>query len=291
LDIPGPTIAVGTFLLTAALSIPALGGFQPTMVAVFFGLPIRKKKKYYGIIYDGSNYNPIPFAVITVKLSSNQIIEQTVTDLEGRYSLTLDKGEFIVEAKSAGFNSEKKRVEIEEGRLVQDFVLSKTGERINPIRKSFIENRGSFVNNLIRINLLFMIVGAIYSLYAYINTPSIYNAFVLGLYSLFILFLTFSTFRVISRKKGKVVDSQSKDGLSNAIIRLMDRYKNPVDIAVSGANGNISFTVKAGRYHASGYKEGYDAIRNRELNLKSDNTLDRNIDMKKSPLGATPFGG
>ncbi|HEX9804886.1 MAG TPA: Ig-like domain-containing protein, partial [Candidatus Dojkabacteria bacterium] len=224
LDIPGPTIAVGTFLLTAALSIPALGGFQPTMVAVFFGLPIRKKKKYYGIIYDGSNYNPIPFAVITVKLSSNQIIEQTVTDLEGRYSLTLDKGEFIVEAKSAGFNSEKKRVEIEEGRLVQDFVLSKTGERINPIRKSFIENRGSFVNNLIRINLLFMIVGAIYSLYAYINTPSIYNAFVLGLYSLFILFLTFSTFRVISRKKGKVVDSQSKDGLSNAIIRLMDRY-------------------------------------------------------------------
>ena len=72
-----------------------------------------------GVVYD-ETYAPIPFAKIFVK---NAPAQRTVADIDGKYQISLARGEYFLVFSSTGFDTREAYVSINETNIIKEIQL------------------------------------------------------------------------------------------------------------------------------------------------------------------------
>ena len=72
-----------------------------------------------GVVYD-ETYEPIPFAKIFVK---NAPAQRTVADIDGKYQISLARGEYFLVFSSTGFDTREAYVSINETNIIKEIQL------------------------------------------------------------------------------------------------------------------------------------------------------------------------
>jgi hypothetical protein len=83
------------------------------LLAILLG---RRKKKPWGIIIDASTRKPVAFANCRLYLTGTRtLVNQTVSDLEGRYGFAIRPGSYRLEVKKPGYAKFTTEIKVEEG--------------------------------------------------------------------------------------------------------------------------------------------------------------------------------
>jgi hypothetical protein len=271
------TIAV---IPSATLALPAvqnilfnIASFQDLTSLIlrnitnFFSLlGLRKKRKYWGTVYDSITKQPLdPVIVRLIDAKSNKVVEEAITDLYGRYGFLTATGTFKIEVLKSHFTFPSKNVNGFTDQVYQNLyygdeisVISKT-DVINPNipmdpiaydfnqeakKQMFKQNpiRDIFFSKFFRILFWF---GLAFSLIAVLANPNTLNYSIAGIY-IFVL-----TLSIILPKKhlwGEIVDQKDRP-LKGIKLELNHPQLEGVVVGRAISNQEGKFLLKAERGH------------------------------------------
>ena len=88
---------------------------------LILGAPQVSLAQYFvdGVVYD-ETYSPIPFAKVFVKNAPEQ---RTVADIDGKYQISLARGEYFLVFSSTGFDARESYVSINEKNIIKEIQL------------------------------------------------------------------------------------------------------------------------------------------------------------------------
>ncbi|MDD3497922.1 MAG: BspA family leucine-rich repeat surface protein [Candidatus Moranbacteria bacterium] len=222
-----------------------------------FALPLRRKKKerYWGVVFDSFTKHPIKnVGVFLLDRERERIVDQTVTDDQGRYGFLISKdGEYELMIKKSGYKIEmKKKKDRLYGNLYTgpQFFESKNIIKLNislncegfdwsRFAVKVINQYNSFSAKLVKYTLdVFFVTGFSFSTYAAFIYPSTINIIILAAYIFFLVY------RIIKRNKNQFGTVTSKDTGKPLPFTVLEVY-DPM------ANQRIAFTVSdiLGRYY------------------------------------------
>ena len=271
----------------------------PRWIQYAFLLLKRKKKAApWGIVYDIKTRKIIPFAIIRIYniTEPKKVVRQAVSDLEGRYGFTLDKGQYKVTVEQDGYHPLEFSVAAtnEDFYFTKDIGLATLEDQKSKMLQQISTLKETLRKNLFKITTLFFIVGFIFAVYAVIFSLTIYNVVVLALFIIQAVLLV-----IIPRKIsfGYIFDENSKERIAGAFVRLFDiKQGRQVDIIMTDEKGRYGFLLDPGDYFLKVDKQGYDygtGIRDRlfintlkekfiKLTLTKDTPLNLMVPMVKS---------
>ncbi len=260
LILASPAIAILGIVLFLSTSAEVLfSAFQIAGVrGIFTGIFIPKKKKYWGIIIDQKTDKPIPFVIIRLLDNSGNIVKQAISNLDGKYrfGVTEKNKEFILEAKSGGYELYRKNIFTKsEDETMEDIYLVRVGQSsivktlVNYYKKEAVEFFRKLINLLALVGLILNVIGVL-------TSPNPYNIFLTLLYTIMLVGIVY--LYIINRIKisGKVFDSL-RHPLAGVSVRLYDRAKKQVLVTISDLNGDLRFNVEKGIYYINAFKNGY----------------------------------
>lgn len=91
---------------TAALNsiVPSFYRFLDFLARTFFGFFGGKRRKAWGVVYDGSNGKPLSTAVVSLyNVAKGNVIETRITDKYGSYYFYVLPGEYEIKVKKDGY--------------------------------------------------------------------------------------------------------------------------------------------------------------------------------------------
>ena len=271
-------LLIGTLLVTG-------GGDVFKRIGVLVGGLFRRKKKYWGVVYDKNESKPIPFAVVRVYVGE-EMLAQTVSDMKGRYGMLLDNtGKHKLEVESEGFNQYTKEINIESStkEVIEDVGMERIEEGvglINRIRWYFRVEVYKVLNIFI---LVVMIIGFAYTAYVSATSPSLINYIMVGVYG--VLF-TVNYLILVNRDKsiGAVVDTGTKNGIGGANVRVYDEERQ-LDVLLTNKEGKIKINLKEGEYEMRANREGYQQVASEsvsgQVKVDKGGYMNRDIEMKR----------
>lgn len=112
------SVGIGISIVAGmAGTIPFTSGiFIPYRIFQFLGTIFsRKKKKYWGMVYDSFTKQPLDPVYLVLKNKEGVEIKTKITDLNGRFGFLVSPGEYYIEAKNLA-SSEKDYIEIRKTR-------------------------------------------------------------------------------------------------------------------------------------------------------------------------------
>lgn len=253
----GALLALGLNLLAllATLFYPA-SLFR--LIGVFFA---RTTKRPWGVITDAMSGRTIAFATCQLYVSGAQFkVDQTVSDLDGKYGFVIRPGQYRLEIKQAGYDRYIANIIIPDGQqgYVHDVKLVPTGK--------VIESYGSSAKNIFtRLGMLYakiapyvFVLGFTFAILAAIISFTIFNIIILSLYIL--LAIGYLAQALYQRAKfSSVVNAENGLRIPNAQIKIYDTQTwQIVDSIVTNYNGVFDYYGDPGKYGlvvvASGYK-------------------------------------
>lgn len=282
-DIPGPVgetvdevspAGVATGFLTLSLLMSLLPGLlalrTPQLFLVWLATLFKRKRTPWGIVYDSTTDKPIPFAIVRAYLDgTSSVIEQRITDEEGRYGLLLPVGKYRVEVKHAQFQEARFNIEVKEENAVipNDVALSpKGGKVVNIVRKRNIFSK--ILEWLQKHQWKMVIFGLILSLIAYYISPVFYNLATLIFYMLAAVVQFIFSKRTIKRW-GTVIDSESNLRIPYVNIKLFDANTwELVDTQMTNLQGKFGLFDGEGEYAIVAAKRGYKYPSAKQRDLK-----------------------
>ncbi len=247
------------FNLLSAINVLSTPGVISTIMGILFR---RRRDKTWGIIFDGQTSKPVPFAAVRLFVSgTSSLIDQKVTDLNGRYGFAVEGGNYRVEVKQAEYVTTSREVVIGEDspqqnldiRLIPRSVVNK----YNDI--SLIKGIWAKISpRLRRISPYLFILGLLLSLVSFTLTPNAFNTLMLLAYTFLICAYILS--RIVNRAWfAAVIDSETGLFISGAMVRIYNLASDElVDTQITNLNGKFAFWGKSGQYgvivSARGYK-------------------------------------
>lgn len=265
--------AASTAFLTLSL-LPAISFLNaPGLLLNIFGFVFgRKHRKPWGIVTDSLSGKPITFATCRLyKGGSTYVVDQTVTDLEGKYSFTIEAGVYRLEVNQSGYKSQSVEIEIRpnESSYVQDITLV-------PLNLIDLEKFNIFKKLLEKIRLFLrksrktlFIIGFTLSVISFILLPNTFNTVILILYFLIVIFSLVAG--LFSKSKfASVVDSITGLRIPFAVIKVYDPHTwQVIDTQITNSDGKFDFWGNPGEYAllvaARGYKFPSAKYKNNEL--------------------------
>jgi hypothetical protein len=270
-------------------------GFQLPNIFAFlryiFGQPLlalrRRKQKKWGVVYDAFTKLPIGLAMIRIiDASTGKVLRSQVTDVQGRYYLMLDAGEYIIEVTKTGFSGfseylknknedakyinlyhgEKFEITEENGELNYNIPLeaqSKSGET-----KQILKDYTSKVLHY-GIGLSGVIITAV----SFIISP---NLIILAFF--FFHLLLFAVSYKIGHKElaggwGTVTVENTMKKVGKVIVRVFDaEYDKLVGTGVTDRKGRYAVLVGPSTYYATYEKEGFKEKKSDNIDLSSRKT-------------------
>lgn len=292
-----PVVVAAATVAGAALLNGTLGNYT----AIFLGFVIWRKRKYWGIVYDSSNFSPLAFTTIRayrLLTSGETFVTQTVSDLNGLYGLNIsDAGNYRIEYLIQGFRTISKTVTLTRNQdVILDVPMIRDSQRpqgLNLIRYIWKQN-AVLIMQIIRIIVLALLgYGALLTLRVVGLSPTIINILVLVLYALaFVVQLIVIVSPYLNRASGAVVDTATKKPIAGAIVRFLDpagRMLDMENMAITNSSGQIKVRIKPEIYkynaYASGYKQAEGMIR-----VNPDGKLSSSIKLEKSEDQKIEFG-
>jgi hypothetical protein len=112
------SIGVGISVVAGmAGTIPFTAGiFIPYKIFQFLGTVFsRKKKKYWGVVYDSFTKQPLDPVYLVLKNKEGAEIKTKITDIDGRFGFLVSPGEYYIEVRNLA-SSEKDYIEVRKTR-------------------------------------------------------------------------------------------------------------------------------------------------------------------------------
>ena len=231
------------------------------ILGLLTSLGIKGKGNKYAYVYNSITKEPIKGAIVRISDSNNKLVQTELTGTYGEIITTLDKGQYKLSVLKPGFifpsqiikyniNSLNQNISIENLSVTnQDDIL--VAIPMDPNESSFLSKATAIIqstgNSLLFIINLFIFLSLLgYSIYAYLQTPTILNLVVLIVYGIYTLFVIFSK---VTHIKYGVVQDQYGNVLENITVRLYENeFNQPVAERVTDTQGRYRFIIEPGEY-------------------------------------------
>lgn len=229
---------------------------------------IRKRTKPWGTVYDAFTKKPIPFAKVKLMDEHSRVLETKIADKEGRFgflvsaqTLTGEGVKIQLSAEKKGYRFPSSRVTPPKDTILYDNVyvggikVIQTKEAANfdlPLDpektelKEAIKIPAMKMHNLLaRLANIGFWLGLVTAPLAYLSDPNLFSFVIL------ILFLVLAFFRVFGLKErsyGLIVNQETKDPMSFALITLNDKLGHRKGFTVSDEQGRYFLVTEKGDY-------------------------------------------
>ena len=243
--------AVGA-IASIAVAYPQSVTSLSNMITGFLWIFRPERKRRQGIVYGQDDKNPVPFAVIRlIDPSSNKVIKQTVSNLQGKYNMIIDPGVFILEVSHefyAKYSSELKVQGPKPLLLAQNIGLAK-GTVVNIGGVNF----RMFLNKFSKALFIFGIVVTVFSLS--VNFQPI-NIALLAVYLVQILIIYLQR---DPRGWGVIFDTDTKAPLKGGFMSVLDPVEQrQTDVQITDLKGRFGFNLDNKKYLLHIYMPGYN---------------------------------
>jgi hypothetical protein len=253
IDLPSPFKEL-VLVETTAISIGALWF---SALFAFPGLITKKEKKPWGIVYDLSDRSPIAFATLRL-LQNQELIAQKVSDLEGRYSFSVETGFYDIEVRHNSYKPFDARIKLEKesDKENRDIALEKLTQKGLNIRGRLRDYLAKARETFPKLSLYFFVIGFTFTVIATLITPA--NFVVLLIYVTIGIIYIIRYFLDI-RNSGLVFDSKTRQPIPYAkLILFSEEEERVVDNKFANIKGKYNFILDPGMYYiyvtAPGYK-------------------------------------
>lgn len=304
LPLTGATANTTAQVSTVAVTTVALITYTEYFKLFFF--PWRKRKKYWGLVFDTADLKPIPFVVINLyEATTKKFIASSVSDMQGRYGLIADPGDYYLEIKNSEYLFDSTIVDADAYHNQVFSIGEARNISFNIPMKKIAETKKSLAYKikvlLIRIRDLFEL------LYPYILITMIFidiafliaskdltYIFLIALMTVF-LFLYFYLGRKYPKQWATCIDSETGKGIKNVFVKLFDIKENALaDTKISDNEGRLQFIVPNGVYQLVTSVKGYKLKSNQEKILIEIKNKTMHYDLHfvkdESPQNAQPQG-
>lgn len=259
--------AISTSVILIAVFTLARGRNFVEKVILLQAYALPREREYWGKITDAFTHKPVQFAtvrILKVQDGKEIFIEQTVTDLDGRYRLYIanPSGVYLIEVLSSGYATLKERIQttLIQGKFVvrMNLVLQPVdGITVaNPVQAFLFKHRSQilFAVTLYVLGLSLLVTStAIYSLVAYPGISSYGNMMFYGWPAFWNFFV------LLERRKfnpGRILNTRTKEPIAGATIQILLPTGEARSI-LSDTNGIIKVDADDGIYPGKVFKEGY----------------------------------
>lgn len=247
-----------------------------------------RKKKPWGIVYNKYLAKPIPQVVVEVFDTEYKKLRDTqLTDKDGRFMFTLDKGEYFLKFKKEGFESfQTQFIKVEDASQPVFLNIEIIPERFYDLASSAVGKSKRFLAKLrdllVKINPFILLGGTILTIYNIAIDPSSYNYFILFVYIVFDCIQLYYLIH-LSRSFGIITDSTSGQPLDLAVVRLFDHQRQLLLFSkTSDKYGRFSFLVNKGEYYVTVFKSGFVDYHSEKLYFSHDDVLNEDIRLTRA---------
>lgn len=247
------TLALAGFISIASI----IGSFG---YLVLFFVPYRRRKKYWGVVFDKETMLPVPFTIIELRDSkTNKLIAKTEADIAGRYGLIAEPGDYIIISKHSNYDfySLSTQVNIYKGQIFKiekehpiyfDIALIKNQNTKTPLKyklKLCVVKFNKFFQKAYPY-LLFAILFQNIIFYL-ISKDSIY--LILIAYHVSLIVFHFFLINHYSKKWGYCFDSSTTYRIGESLIKVINpKDGNLIDCKISDMNGRFKFILPKGKW-------------------------------------------
>lgn len=287
---------LATSVVTASLTAVTYPGFIPYALLWF-----KRRKKYssFGLVYSKLTREPLAFATIRILNKKNEFVTQAVSDIYGKYSITVNPGNYNIEIKLNGYKELKQYISVKDSSVTMDLGLEPLDYNESLLKKIFRKIKNYFFT----VNGLIYYIGFIASAIATLLAPTIFNFIVL------IIFIIQTLLHITTRKgrAGKVYDPETGLAIKGVLIRVFEESTGrQINATITDENGKYNISLKPGHYFlkAEGLnyelssKKYVDAVGTSYLKLKveKEDRVEIEIPLKKKihidnrEFGSSKFG-
>jgi hypothetical protein len=261
IGVTGTGAAASMFLLTLNL-IPLLSLVNaPTLLLNLAGIYLGlSKRKPWGLILDKITNKPIEFAVCRLYVAdSKSMIEQSVSDQEGRYGFAVKDGSYRLEITKDEYLKYSVTLNISPEQITTFPDIYLISSTLSP--KTSNKEKGSLLSILKKImrkvTPIIFVLGLILSVISVISLPTILNIVIGAIY--LIVVMIYARVKSINKDKyASVVDTESGLKLPNAIVKVFSIDKKElVDTILTNNYGQFVYWGEPGRYAISVQVNGY----------------------------------
>ncbi|MBN1617864.1 carboxypeptidase regulatory-like domain-containing protein [Candidatus Dojkabacteria bacterium] len=277
-----PTMLMTTTVLASTgigvLEIPALIIQMINFLKNLLKIGLESNRP--GQVYDSRNRNPISRAVIRV-FSENRIVQTTVTDNEGYFSLNLKKGIYTITVYKRGYvfpsqfvsnitPDKKKPYQGEPIEITNEAEIVELSIPLDPkaltkterLARQKLTEIGMFIKN---INYLLVILSTTISIYLFISTHNPANLIWVAIN----LVLTIIS-AIASRRKVSdfgVITDQFNIPVPGIQIGLFEpNYERLIDFKFTDESGKYYFLVPSGEYQLKSLSKEYEILSDQKPN-------------------------
>lgn len=255
------------FLLGALLGLNLLNLLSfvnaPGLLLNIFGFYVlRQRNKPWGIVFDAYTGKPIEFAVCRLYVSgTTTVINQTVTDLEGRYGFIISPGAYRLEITQSGYVTHKEEISINKNQVarVADVMLYSEELRAVKNRANFFKAIVDSIKSIYRRALPFIFsLGIGMAFLSLMLVPNLFNLVIVILYMVALAFYLLPKLTGKNTKYAAVIDSSSGLRVPYAVVKIFDtKTWEMVDTQSTNYNGKFDFWVEPGEYAMLVAKRSY----------------------------------
>ena len=299
-------VAAGGISTAAVLASPLLLiSYTPNLFfSSIFILFYVKKSKPWGLIYDEETFKPIPFAVISLKnFDTNAFIKDTVSDVNGRFTFTTDKGRYYLEIRAQGYNpilSNKNELDnsIYRGEIIS---IPKDGLGISVKVPMLKENTGlSFIKKVLsffryRLPSFFehtILITIIFLFIQFFFLSTYLNAFMLIAYSIVYIYILRNK-RKYYPSNGFVYDKVLGTAIQGAFVKMYnDKGDLSADLILTDAKGHFDLLANNGMYNLNieysskaPVEFNNQPVANNQINVNYTTKLKMKVGMGDNNLG------
>ena len=285
---------VVTIGVSAGLALGSLSQMSYMLIQSILGflsaLGFRRKKIYYGFVYDSYSKEPLSGAVVRIFSREKSLVETAVTDSSGKFSGNLVEGDYTISVTKMGYEFPSRFVKGEDYPIqnVYNGTLSVYGKNAEvqlaiPIDKKKMRGSSKFLLVTRRIlqkvlpvlNVLLFCIGITIYVYMYSKYPTTGNLLIGLIYIPAFFFLLRSVFGAAG-KYGRVVNEKGK-GVEGVSVVMKDvEFNRVVNKRVTEKNGKYRFIMNRGVYKLDIEDEDYvlkDISTVKEISVKKDNGI------------------
>ncbi len=247
---------------------------------VLTGLGIRKRIKHWGTAYDSVTKQPLDPVYITLTDLQGKDIASAITDIDGRYGLSVESGSYKITANKTNYAfPSKKLIGKTQDELYNDLYfgetieINKTGEVLTkniPMDsvkfdwnefakkdKTFMKFYSKWDLWLRKVSDFSFVIGFVVSIVVLFFAPRPYNIII------FVLYLILLLMRILGLKPksfGYIIDKITGMPLSFAILRIMMPSTNiEISHKITDAYGRYYCLLPKGKYYVKIEKKNDDA--------------------------------
>ncbi|MBN1915581.1 hypothetical protein JW796_01120 [Candidatus Dojkabacteria bacterium] len=232
---------------------------SPKHLFYLFGFVFGKRSKNpWGIIIDGNSNKPVAFANVRLYIEgSRAVVNEKVSDLDGRYGLVASAGKYRLEVEHSDYKKEIVSIEIPEtGVITRDIVLRPLESKMNFFRgiRKGLENFNNSMNKLLP---YIFTIGFFSSLLATIFNPVVTNFLIMTCYFVFLILQAIAS-RYKLKEWGSVFDSSSNLLVPNTLVKLFDtKTWKLIDTQMTDEKGRFGLFIQPGEYGLLAVAQGY----------------------------------